>query len=124
MSADRPLAARYKELVFPDEVWSPTVSQVLALIETQKGQPVKDDLLEALAASFPPKIGNVTKELMQTLNDASTENRHAIKEAFFEVLRLNIVNCPNYVSTREAKERSNLLVLALAQVGLEMISEI
>lgn len=125
MGADRPLATRYGEPVFPDKDWSPTVSQAMALIEIAKGEPIKDDLIEALVVSFPPRIRNVSKALVQPFNSASARKRHAIKEALRRVVSFNIINTPDYAETEEAQEaRSNLLALAVAQVGLELMSEV
>src|SRR3989338_8532881 len=125
MGADRPLVVIYDKPVFPDKPWSPTVSQVRALIEINKGQPVKGDLLEALAVSFIPRIGDVTRGLLRPFNDASAENRLSLKGAVSQVVSFNIVNTPDYVETREGQEaRSNLLALAVAQVGLEMMQEL
>ena len=94
------------------------------LLEIGNGKPIKDDLLESLAASFLPIIGDTTRELLGPFNDTSAENRLSLKEMVVQVVSFNIVNTPDYVETIEAQEaRSNLLALAVAHVGLEQISE-
>ena len=124
MSADNPLSARYAELVFNNKEWSPTVGQTLALINIKMGEELPTDLISSVTKATNPKLVEA-ENLLVVHNKCEPSIRKATGPITMQAVALNILHSPDDPRFQEDLEARNVtLQLAVATIGLQMLSEI
>ena len=124
MSEKRRLYERYEEQVFPNSEWSPTVGEVVALINFSEGKRLSADLLVALDEKRPYTNEKPSNQFKEYNNLAYTKHRKLVGKVAYEAVALNVLRLPNTpLIESEEQSRRNILTAAILEIGQEMLTE-